>query len=104
MDDTDRAVAVSIAARAQYHWVVTGDRSAERASPRNCRFLGHLVQTATLPGPWEAWREEHAEDLLADRKVTRELGWQARVAAKLDGPPGCSLNRVGTVKLVGQKC
>jgi hypothetical protein len=29
-----------------------------------------------------AWREEHAEDLAVDRATTRELGWQARVAAK----------------------
>jgi conjugative relaxase-like TrwC/TraI family protein len=28
-----------------------------------------------------AWREGHAEDLAADRAVTRELAWQTRVAA-----------------------
>jgi hypothetical protein len=31
---------------------------------------------------YQAWREAHAEDLAADRAVTRELAWQARVAAR----------------------
>jgi conjugative relaxase-like TrwC/TraI family protein len=37
----------------------------------------------------QAWREAHAEDLAAERTVTRELAWQTRVAAKaaeLDRP------------------
>ncbi|HYT26969.1 MAG TPA: hypothetical protein VEP73_10855, partial [Actinomycetota bacterium] len=36
-----------------------------------------------------AWREDHAEDLVAERATTRELAWQTRVAAtaaELDRP------------------
>jgi hypothetical protein len=38
---------------------------------------------------YQAWREGHAEDLAAERAVTRELAWQTRVAAtaaELDRP------------------
>jgi len=50
-------------------------RQAERATDRQreARRAQQLHQ---------AWREAHAEDLAADRETTRELGWQARVAAK----------------------
>jgi conjugative relaxase-like TrwC/TraI family protein len=38
---------------------------------------------------YQAWREDHAEDLAAERATTRELAWQTRVAAtaaELDRP------------------
>jgi hypothetical protein len=59
-------------ARGQAEWATDRQREARRAQQ-----------------VYQAWREDHAEDLAADRATTRELAWQTRVAAKaaeLDRP------------------